>query len=166
MLSSHFFPCHFMVLLCFPREYLTVFHFFFPLELSGFALRVTAPLIVLAVWKMVCCSLSVGSLLLNAASGTPEHLDRSIGLSWLYFPHCPRPGDVCNNWREHTSLRVTSWSADPDPDASVVRMGAFWMGEGHLRTGMACARAVPVAPQTRSVCSEPTQRWGLGRISH
>lgn len=113
MLSSHFFPCHFMVLLFSPRvpNYLS---FFFPLELSGFALRVTAPLIVLAVWKMVRCSLSVGSLLLNAASGTPEHLDRSIGLSWLYFPHSPHPGDVRNNWRKHMSLRVTSWSADPD----------------------------------------------------
>lgn len=73
-----------MGLLCFPWEYLTIFPFFFffflPLELSGFALRVTAPLIVLAVSKMVLCSLSVGSLLLNAASGAPEHLDQSIVL--------------------------------------------------------------------------------------
>lgn len=106
-----------MVLLCFPWDYLAscLFFFFFPpLEVSGFALRVTAPLIVLAVSKMVCCLLSVGSLLLNAASGTPEHLDQSIGLSWPYFPHCPHPRDVCNNWREHTSPWVIGYrSTDP-----------------------------------------------------
>lgn len=55
---------------------------------------------------MVLCSLSVGSLLLNAASGTPEHLDQSIGLSQLYFPHCPHPRDVCDNQSEHMSPKV------------------------------------------------------------
>jgi len=67
---------------------------FSPLELSGFALRGAAPLIVAAVWKMVCCLLSVGSPLLNAASGTPQRLHRSMGLSWPHFPHRPRPGAV------------------------------------------------------------------------
>lgn len=120
-----FFPCHFMGLLCFPWEYLTIFlsfYFFLPLELSGFALRVTAPLIVLAVSKMVLCSLSVGSPLLNAASGTPEHLDQSIGLSQPYFPHCPHPRAVCDNQRELTSPRVVGDSAGPHV-AVLVR---FW----------------------------------------
>lgn len=87
-------------------NYLSFLFLFFSLELSGFALRVTTPLIVLAVSKMVLCSLSVGSLLLNAASGTPEHLDQSIGLSQLYFPHCPYPRDVCDNQSEHMSPKV------------------------------------------------------------
>lgn len=90
-----------------------------PLELSGFALRVIAPLIVLAVSKMVLCSLSVGSPLLNAASGTPEHLDQSIGLSQPYFPHCPHPRDVCDNQREHMSPRVVG-------DRVRIQTGVFW----------------------------------------
>lgn len=107
-----------------------------PPELSGLALRVTAPLIVLAVSKMVCCLLSVGSLLLNAASGTPEHLDQSIGLSWPYFPHCPHPGDVCNNWREHTSPRVIGCRARTQPPAAaVIQLCAFWWGEGAYARG-------------------------------
>lgn len=101
-----------------------------PLELSGLASRVTTPLIVLAGWKMVCCSLSVGSLLLNAASGTPEHLDQSIGLSRPYFPHCPHPGDVCNNRREHTNPGVIGYRVRiQTPAASVLRMCVFWWGE-------------------------------------
>lgn len=126
---------------------------FFPLELAGFALRVTAPLIVLAVSKMVCCSLSVGSLLLNAASGTPEHLDQSIELSWLYFPHCPHHGDVCNNWREDVGDRVCTQTLP----ASLIQMRALWWGEGCLRTVMASVLAVPAAPQACSMCSEPAQ---------
>lgn len=115
-LKLFFFPCHFMGLLCFPWEYLTIFFGFFSLELAGFALRVTAPLLVLAVSEMVLCSLSVGSLLLNAASGTPEHLDQSIGLSQPYFAHCPHPRDVCDSQRERTraqGLLVTEYRSRP-----------------------------------------------------
>lgn len=60
---------------------------------------------------MVCCLLSVSSPLLNAASGTPEHLDQSIGLSWPYFPHSPHPGDVCNNRMERASPRIVGYRA-------------------------------------------------------
>lgn len=131
-----FFPCHFMVLFCFPWEYLAIFLFFSPLEPSGFALRVTAPLIVLAVSKMVCCLLSVGSLLLNAASGTPEHLDQSIGLSWPYFPHCPHPGDVCDNWREHRSPRVSGYRVRiHTPAAPAVEVCVFWGQKGTYGQG-------------------------------
>lgn len=114
----------------FPGTTQQSFPFFPHLELSGLASRVTTPLIVLAGWKMVCCSLSVGSLLLNAASGTPEHLDQSIGLSRPYFPHCPHPGDVCNNRREHTNPGVIGYRVRiQTPAASVLRMCVFWWGE-------------------------------------
>lgn len=156
MPSSYFFPCHFLVLLCFPWDYPAIFPFFPPLELSGLASRVTTPLIVLAGWKMVCCSLSVGSLLLNAASGTPEHLDQSIGLSRPYFPHCPHPGDVCNNRREHTNPGVIGYRVRiQTPAASVLRMCVFWWGE--RGTGTASARALSGVSEGCVIDSCPLQ---------
>lgn len=119
LLSSYFSLATFWFC-CFPWDYLAVF---FPPKLPGFALRVIAPLIVLAVSKMVCCLLSVGSLLLNAASGTPEHLDQSIGLSWPYFPHCPCPRCVTH---EPSGWWCSVWIQTPA--AAVRGMSELWWG--------------------------------------
>lgn len=107
-LLSLFFPCHFVAVLCFPWEYLAIFLFGFfpPLEHSDFAIRVTAPLIVLAASEngvlLAVCGLPAAKCC-QWDSGAFRSIDRAIMALFSTLSH---PGVVCYSRMERTGPQI------------------------------------------------------------